>query len=241
MTGKIKGKRRGRSIPVLLRLALEDRQQTEGEPMRSTMMSIHPGLAGNSRFLPLAREGQSSQTAAMAVLLGAGVTAALATVFLDFSLRIPGHAILRVVFPLALGLSLAPRRMGGMVMGTAALGSLLMIKAGGTVAPGVGAVTSLLLIGPFLDAALWRARSGWRLYLAFAVAGLATNLAALTVRAGTKFIGFDHLAARPLAAWWLQAVGTYALCGIVAGLLSALVWFRFSSDDRGATTLESAS
>ncbi len=85
--------------------------------MRSTILSVHPGLAGNSRVLPLVREGQSSQIAAMAVLLGAGVTAALATVFLDFSLRIPGHAILRVVFPMALGLSLAPRRMGGMVMG----------------------------------------------------------------------------------------------------------------------------
>ena len=209
--------------------------------MRSTILSVHPGLAGNSRLLPLVREGQSSQIAAMAVLVGAGVTATLATVFLDFSLRIPGHAILRVVFPMALGLSLAPRRMGGMVMATAALGSVLMIKTGGLVTPGVGALTSLLLIGPFLDAALWRARSGWRLYLAFAVAGLATNLAALTIRAGTKFIGFDHFAARPLAAWWFQAVGTYALCGIVAGLLSALVWFRFSSDERSATSSETAS
>lgn len=209
--------------------------------MRSAVLSIHPGLAGNSRLLPLAREGQSSQMAAMAVLLGAGVTAALATVFLDFSLRIPGHSILRVVFPMALGLSLAPRRMGGMVMGSAALGSVLMIKAGGMVTPGVGALTSLLLIGPFLDAALWRARRGWRLYLAFAVAGLATNLAALTIRGGFKFVGFDHFAARPLAAWWFQAVGTYALCGVIAGLLSAMVWFRFSSEGPSAANSETAS
>ena len=122
--------------------------------MRSTILSIHPGLARNSRVHAWAREGQSSEIAAMAVLLGAGVTAALATVFLDFSLRIPGHAILRVVFPMALGLSLAPVRMGGIVMGAAALGSVLMIKTGGMVTPGAGALTSLLLIGPFLDAAL---------------------------------------------------------------------------------------
>lgn len=73
---------------------------------------------------------------------------------------------------MALGLSLAPRRMGGMVMGSAALCSVLVTKAGGLGTIGVGALTSLALTGPLLDAALWRARSGWRLYLAFAIAGL---------------------------------------------------------------------
>ncbi|NQT41613.1 MAG: hypothetical protein HQ581_29255 [Planctomycetes bacterium] len=209
--------------------------------MRSAVWSIHPGLAGNSRVPTLAREGQSSYVTAMVVLLGAGVSAALATVFLDLSLRIPGHAILRSVFPMALGLSLAPRRMGGMVMGTTALSSVLLIKAGGWATPGVGALTSLALTGPFLDVALWQVRKGWRLYLAFATAGLTVNLAALTIRAGVKFGGFDHLTARPLAAWWFQAVGTYALCGIVAGLLSAMVWFRFSSDSPSATTSGAAS
>jgi len=209
--------------------------------MRSAVLSVHPGLAGNSRVPVLPREGQWSHTAATVVLLGAGVSAALATVLLDFSLRIPGHAILRAVFPMALGLALAPRRMGGMVMGTAALGSVLVINAGGSMALGIGAVTSLVLTGPLLDVALWRARRGWRLYLAFAVAGLTSNLAALTIRAGSKFVGVDHLAARPLATWWFQAVGTYALCGMLAGLLSAMVWFRFSSDGPGATTSETAS
>ncbi len=214
----------------------------EGELMRSAGLSIHPGLAGNSRVPALAREGQGAHVTATVVLLGAGVSAALATVLLkDFGLGIPGHAILRAVFPMALGLALAPRRMGGVVMGAGALGSLLMIKAGGSATVGIGALTSLALTGPFLDAALWRARKGWRLYLAFAVAGLASNVAALTIRGGAKFVGFDHLAARPLAAWWFQAVGTYALCGILAGLLSAMVWFRFSSDGRRATTSETAS
>ncbi|HYW80700.1 MAG TPA: hypothetical protein VE890_14060, partial [Thermoguttaceae bacterium] len=136
--------------------------------MRSAVLSIHPGLAGNSRLPGLAWEGQWSRATATAVLLGAGVCAALSTVFLDAGLRIPGHAILRAVFPMALGLSLAPRRMGGMVMGSAALGSVLLIKAGGAGGVGVGALTSLALTGPLLDVALWRARSGWRLYLAFA-------------------------------------------------------------------------
>lgn len=209
--------------------------------MRSAVLSIHPGLAGSSRVPALAREGQWADMAATAVLFGAGLTAALATVFLDFGLRIPGHAILRAVFPMALGLAAAPRRMGGMVMGAAAFCSVSVIKAGGLLTPGMGALTSLALTGPLLDAALWRARNGWRLYLAFAVAGLTSNLAALTVRAGAKFVGFDHLAARPLAAWWSQAVGTYALCGTMAGLISAVVWFRFSSDSPSATPSETAS
>jgi len=208
--------------------------------MRSVVLSVHPGLAGNSRIPALTREGQRSELTAMIILLGAGVGAALTTVLLDFSLRFPGHAILRAVFPMALGLAFAPRRMGGMVMGSAALGSVMVLKVGGWGTLGMGAMTSLLLTGPFLDAALWRARKGWRLYLAFIVAGLAANVAALTIRAGSKFVGFDHLAARPLAAWWFQAVGTYALCGIVAGLLSAVVWFRFSNNGSNVPNSEAA-
>jgi len=206
--------------------------------MRSMVLSVHPGLAGNSRLPTLTERGRSSNTAATLVLLAAGVSAASATVLLDFSLRVPGHAILRAVFPMALGLALAPRRMGGTVMGAGALGSALVIKAGGFAALGFGAMTSLLLIGPLLDLALWRARRGWRLYLAFAVAGLAGNLAALSVRAGAKLIGFDHLAVRPLGAWWYQAVATYAVCGILAGLISAVVWFQLSAGGRDKTVSE---
>jgi hypothetical protein len=203
--------------------------------MRSAVLSIHPGLAGNSRVPTLASEGQRSHVTAMVVLLGAGVSATLATVMLDFSLRLPGHAVLRAVFPMAFGLALAPRRMGGAVMGVGALGSLLMIKGSGLGSIGLGATTSLLLTGPLLDVALWRARRGWRLYLAFATAGLASNLVALTIRAGAKFGGLDHLTARPLAAWWFQAVGTYALCGVLAGLISAIVWFQFSNARQSET------
>jgi len=209
--------------------------------MPSALLSIHPGLAGNSRLPAFATEEHRSRIAAIIVLSGAGASAALASVLLDFSLRVPGHAILRAVFPMALGLALAPRRLGGAVMGTAALCSVPIIKVGGFGALGIGALTSLALTGPFLDLALWRARRGWRLYLAFAVAGLGANLAALATRAGAKSVGFEHVAARPLGLWWLQAVGTYALCGILAGLLSAAVWFRFSPDSRSATTSEAAS
>jgi len=206
--------------------------------MRTMVLSVHPGLAQSSRLPALADQERGLQVAEMLLLLGAGVGAALATALLDFGLRIPGHAIIRAVFPMSLGLALAPRRMGGMVMGASALGSAAALNAGGLAALGAGAMTSLALTGPFLDLALWRAGRGWRLYLGFALAGLGSNLAALAVRAGTKLAGLGHLGARPLAEWWPQAIGTYALCGLLAGLISAVVWFRFVSGTRRGTDSE---
>ncbi len=196
--------------------------------MQSPVLSIHPGLADSSRLPVLAQQRQQSKLAITLLLLGAGVSAALATAMLHLGLRIPGHSIIRAVFPMAFGLALAPRRMGGMTMGAGALGSALLIKTCGFAVIGVGAMTSLVLTGPLLDAALWRAGRGWRLYLAFALAGLTSNLAALAARAGTKLVGLDHLAGRPLGEWWLQSVVTYPVCGLLAGLISAMVWFRFS-------------
>lgn len=209
--------------------------------MRTSTLSIHSGLAGSSRLPSVAGKPDHLYAADMLLLLGAGVTAALATALLDLGLRVPGNAIIRAVFPMSLGLALAPRRMGGMVMGASALGSALVIHGGGFAAIGLGAMTSLTLTGPFLDLALWRARRGWRLYLGFGLAGLGSNLAALAVRGGTKLASLDPALARPFAAWWLPAIGTYALCGALAGLISALVWFRFDAGSRGDLNTEPAS
>jgi hypothetical protein len=197
-----------------------------------TAFSVHPELAGRSRLTVLSWDRQQSDCAAILFLFGVGAVAAVTTLLLDFRLRIPGHAILRAVFPMAFGLALAPRRMGGMVMGAGALSSALVIKVGGFAAVGAGAMTSLLLTGPLLDLVLWRSGRGWRLYLGFVLAGLAANVIALGARAGVKLSGIDTWTGRPLAAWWLQAVITYAVCGALAGLISALVWFRFSASRR---------
>ena len=206
--------------------------------MRTMVLSVHPGLAQNTRLPVLADRERGLGLAEMLLLSAAGVGAALASALLDFGLRIPGHAIIRAVFPMSLGLALAPRRMGGMVMGASALGSAAALGAGGFASLGAGAMTSLALTGPLLDLALWRARRGWRLYLGFASAGLGSNLAALAVQAGTKLSGIGRLGARPLAEWWPQAIGTYALCGLLAGLISALVWFRFAASTRSSDDSE---
>jgi len=200
--------------------------------MRALVLPVHPGLAGSSRLPVLAQDAGRIQLAEIAWLLGAGVTATLASAFLEFGLRIPGHAILRAVLPMALGLAVAPRRMAGTIMGSGALGAALPIQMLHPGSLGAGALTSLLLTGPLLDLALWRASRGRGLYVGFALAGLASNLAALGVRAGAKLAGLEALGKRPFAEWLPQAIFTYAVCGLVAGLLSAWVCFRFASPQR---------
>jgi hypothetical protein len=94
---------------------------------------------------------------------------------------------------------------------------------------GVGAMTSLVLTGPLLEMAVWRAGRGWKLYLAFALAALSANLGAFAVRGGAKVAGLDHLGGRLLAEWWTPALVSYAICGLAAGLVSAAIWFRLSN------------
>lgn len=200
--------------------------------MHNAVLRLHGGLALNSRVPALAREQENLRGMEILVLLGAGAVAALASTFLELGLRIPGSAILRAVFPMAFGLALAPRQFGGVVMGAGALTTTIALRAGGMGGLGVGALTSLLVVGPMLDLALWRVRRGWRLYLGFALAGLASNLAAMAVRGGAKLGGFDSVHGRPLADWLPVAAATYALCGAIAGLLSAWVWFHFSTQRR---------
>ena len=207
--------------------------------MRTSTLAIHPGLAGSSRLRLLGRENEGLSAADVLLLLGAGAAAAVAAALPHYGLKIPGHAIIRAVFPMALGLALAPRRMGGLVMGAGALGSAMVISVGG-VAIGLGAMTSLVLIGPLLDLALWRTRHGWHLYLGFALAGLGANLVAFAVRGAPKFMGVDHVP-RTFAAWLFPAIITYPLCGVLAGLLSALVWFKLHSSDRDGTNPEPVS
>jgi hypothetical protein len=202
--------------------------------MHNAVLGIHGGLAHTSRIQALVRGQEDLRAVEILLLLGTGAVAALASAFLEFGLRIPGHAIVRAVFPMAFGLALVPRQFGGTVMGAGALATAVALRVGGAHDLGVGALTSLLLTGPLLDFALWRARQGWRLYLGFALAGVASNLAALAVRGGAKLGGLDSVTGRPIAEWLPVALGTYTLCGALAGLMSTFVWFQFSARRPGS-------
>jgi hypothetical protein len=87
-------------------------------------------------------------------------------------------------------------------------------------------MTSLCMTGPCLDLALWGADRGWRLYLGFGLAGLLSNLIAFGVQAASKLSGLSQGGGRRFAEWWPQALGTYAACGVLAGVISAAIWFR---------------
>ena len=170
-----------------------------------------------SRLPVLTRAGDMAAVE-LAMLLLLGAAAALATLFLKPPLRIPGSSIVFGILPTALAVALG---------------------FGGARMPGAGATASLVLAGPLLDLALAAARSGWRLYVGFVLAGLVANLVAFAARAGFPALGHRSGggggglprgagAGRALGGLGLRhALLTYAACGIVAGLLGAAAWFRF--------------
>jgi len=161
-----------------------------------------------------------------------GSAAAAAVSLVKLSLGIPGSSIVLTALPMALGMSLAPRRLAGSVMSAGALGAAVLLTQTAGVRFGSGAFASLLLLGPMMDVALRRARSGWRVYAALVLAGVGANVMALASRAAPKLLGLDLPGTRPFDSWWLQASVTYTLSGVVAGLLGALCWFHFN--DRAA-------
>jgi hypothetical protein len=197
-------------------------------PNASSFLAIHRGLRAQSRFRQITAERLGSSD--IIILAAAGVLAGAATTWFDLNLRIPGHAILRTVVPLAIGLALAPRRGSGIVMSCSAGLSVLFFRGMGASGGGTGALTSLLLAGPLLDFASQWAMRGWQIYLSFAVAGLTCNLAAYSVRWGTKagFEGKGLGGGRALHEWQVPAALSYAVCGFLAGLIAAALCFRAS-------------
>lgn len=193
------------------------------------MLQPHSTLAASSRLRVIAPHGIDALSrpaaADVALLLFCGAFAACCTLLWEWHLKMPGHAILQTVLPLAGGLALVFRRGGGTVMAAGALATVGLFAATGWGEKGLGSLTSLLLTGPLLDLALWRVRSGWGVYSAFAIAGLASNVAALGVQIVAKLIGWGG-GGKPLAMWLPTAAVTYPFFGLAAGLLAALILFR---------------
>jgi len=181
-----------------------------------------PHVATTRLTILAARSGRAVWTDVL-LLLAFGVGAAALTLFVDLGIRVPGHAILRAVVPIALGIAVVPRRHAGTVAGVGAFGGA--VAMGGWPSPvGVGALTSLTLTGPILDLALRRARTGPAVYVGLVLGGLASNGVAFLFRLVPKLLG--EVGHRPLAEWWPRAVVSYSLCGAAAGLVSAALWFK---------------
>jgi hypothetical protein len=194
--------------------------------MSSQLLTVEPFLLESGRFPSLVDSTGRVRAVEIGGLFVMGTLAAVAAHLVELKLRIPGHSIVRVVFPIALGLALVPRRGAGMAMGAVGLGASLLIGLARLGTPGLGATTSLVLGGILLDLVVRRARTGWQLYGGLAAIGCMTNLVALTVKAAAKFSGLDPGLGH-WSTWWPRAVITYPLCGLVAGLVCAVVLFRF--------------
>ncbi len=168
--------------------------------------------------------------AATLLLLGAGGLATILTASVNLRLGIPGHNIILTTLPTAAGLALAPRRGGGTLIGLGALGTLGLYSLMGTRVAGPGALTSLLLLGPLLDVALHWQRRGVSVVVAFLAAGFLSNAVGFSVRAAAKLFlpgwGGGGGAGRALQTWFPLAVLTYTGAGLIAGGISAAIWFR---------------
>jgi hypothetical protein len=186
-------------------------------------------LRSASRLPNLSRAAEVSAKE-IACLLACGALAASLVGFVHLQLQMPGHAILNGVLPMSLGMALVPRRSGGIVMAIGAgLTAAAMNWCGfGRFQP--AAVLSILALGPVLDMATAGRPQGWLLYARFAIAGAIANLLAFAVRAATAFFGWELAGSRQFATFWSIALLFFILCGAVAGLLSAVIWFRLRVD-----------
>jgi hypothetical protein len=202
--------------------------------MSSGTFRIHDGLFGGTRLPFVVRTNERISAAELAVLLMAGSAAAAATGLISMGLRIPGSSIVLAILPIAFGFSVVPRRLSGLVMSGSALGTAGALTAVGVAHYGVGALTSLCLTGAMMDAALIGAKPGWRLYVRFVGAGVASNLIAFVQRGGSKLFALDQPGTRVFAEWLPQALVTYVLSGAVAGLIGAGCWFAFRAASRPA-------
>jgi hypothetical protein len=210
--------------------------------MNYRLFAVRDGLAAAGRIHPVAKEQERISAAEVLVLFLCGAVSASIVAFVRLGLRLPGHSILLSMIPMALGLSLAPRRFGGFLMSAGAFATAAAYTGAGFAHFGSGAFVSLCLMGPMMDLALTKVKAGWRLYLGLLLAGIGTNLMALASRSANKLLGLDP-GTRPFGTWWTQAIVTYSLCGAVAGLLGALCFFHLrkqrSGTESGASGMHS--
>lgn len=185
------------------------------------------GTASRLRLRPMGPHSSSISLTEAAALLFCGAAAALAVSLLDFNLKLPGHAILRGVFPMALGLALVPRNGAGAVMGLGAITTASVMLLNGFGDNGLGSLTSLFLVGPLLDLSIKWSSPGKRVHLALASAGVLANLAAMIMQLVAKSVGWSGGGGKSVAAWLPLAIVTYPTFGAAAGLISAAMLFRW--------------
>jgi hypothetical protein len=202
--------------------------------MLDTVFAPQIGLKASSR-LPLVSRSAGITSAELACLLVCGAMAALAVGLLHLQIRVPGHAILRGAFPMAMGLALVPRRGAGIMMAIAAGITATAMSAAQVGNFPATSMLSVLALGPILDLALLGPSIGWKLYARFAAAGAVANLLAFGLKLAGLSLGIETVGGGSGGGGGgrLLEFGTFALlsfliCGALAGLIGAAAWFRSS-------------
>jgi hypothetical protein len=193
-------------------------------------LAPYSGVERSSRIGPLARPSERLSTAELVTLLAAGILAALAVALISPGLRMPGSAILRVALPMICGVALVPRRLSGSMMTIGAGLTALALSAAhlGSLQP--ASLTALLALGPAIDVTMaLPAPSGWRLYLRFGAAGALANAVAFFARAGASWLHVDAPRPHTVTHYGFAVFLSFAVCGLIAGLLGAAVCFRASA------------
>jgi hypothetical protein len=190
------------------------------------MFSPALNLKRSSRLSVVPVPAERISVVEIAALAACGALAALAVFAIHLSFRVPGHAILRAVFPMAAGLAIVPRRFGGLVMTIAAALAAIGLHSGGIGEIQPAALVSLLALGPLLDLAMLGEPAGWRLYARFIAAGIAANLIAFAMRTILTALGYETPGSHQMERLGWIVPASFLLCGAVAGLVSAIAWFR---------------
>jgi hypothetical protein len=122
----------------------------------------------------------------------------------------------------------------GTLMGTSALLSGLLFRAlvPGVDGLGIGAFTSLIVFGPVLDLLHRLLKGHISEWWVLALSGLAANSVAFLVRGTFKWMGKDIGLNQLFSMWFSTAIITYAVCGILAGLMCGMAFFRYQSNEQ---------
>ena len=169
--------------------------------------------------------------AEVACLLACGAASALAVGLIHHSFGIPGIAILRGVLPIALGFAIVPRRSAGTTVSMGAGATAAAMNAAHLGEFQIPALVGTLAFGPVLDLALAGRPQAWQIYLRFAVAGAAANLLAFSSKFAAAYMGWHFPGNGKVTSFWSLPLGSFLLCGALAGLISAAIWFRLRVAD----------
>lgn len=143
----------------------------------------------------------------------------------------PGNAILRGTLATALGFAVVPRRSAGTLM---SIGAFTMAGIMNWLDVGKfpqAAVLSVGLLGPMLDLALFGRPRGWQLYFRFMVGGAAANMLAYSLKVTAWRFRFDPASGHNFEVFGWTACVWFAVFGALAGLISAVIWFRIRVAD----------